>query len=162
MTISIGIIKVTYPYAYNSQIRYYSNKYNLDECLVRAVVKVESGYNSTAISVAGACGLMQIMPKTAEWIAGELGIENFSNQDLFDANINIEMGCFYLNYLFHKYENTYKVLFAYNAGEGVLNEYYSADKVLVVETIEIIETKQYIEKVIKAQEGYRKLFKLTY
>lgn len=53
-----------------------------------------------AKSSAGALGLMQIMPTTASWIAKELEIEDYSVDLLFAPNINIEMGCFYLGYLF--------------------------------------------------------------
>lgn len=155
--VTLAVIKINLPYAYSAEIIRNSKKYNLDISFVRAVIRVESGYNECAKSVAGASGLMQIMPKTAEWIASQLGIENYNKNMLFEPEVNIEMGCYYLNYLYNKYEDDYRVLFAYNAGEGVLNEYYSVDQSLVLDSIEIKETKEYIKKVIKYKEGYEKL-----
>ena len=153
----VAVIKVRYPYAYSLEITTNVNKYGLDESLVRAIIKVESGYNETAISRVGATGLLQIMPRTAEWIAGELGVVDYCQEMLFDPWVNIEFGCYYLRYLSEKYEDEHKVLFAYNAGEGVLNEYYVKDEVLAVETVEIVETKHYIEKVLKAKSVYERL-----
>lgn len=153
----VTVVKVKYPYAYTLAIKANVNKYGLDESLVRAIIKVESGYNETAISSVGATGLMQIMPRTAEWIAEELEIEEYSQEMLFNPQINIEFGCFYLWYLHEKYNDDYKVLFAYNAGEGVLNEYYKKDDTLKLETVEIVETKWYIERVLNARSVYERL-----
>lgn len=153
-------VKVKFPMDYNQQVEFYSDKYNLDADLIYAVINVESGYNTMAKSRVGAIGLMQIMPETAIWIANELNISNFNYEMMFTPELNIEFGCFYLNYLFSKYENEHKVLFAYNAGEGVMNETYSFDEPLIVETVEIKETREYIDKVIKCKQVYKRLMSL--
>ena len=155
--VMVGVIKVVYPIGYSFEIGQYSKLYNLETSLVRAIIKEESGYNALAKSKAGARGLMQIMPDTAQWIAGEIGLSNFDADMLFDPTININIGCYYLNYLTTKYENLHKVLFAYNAGEGVLNSMYDKNQPLVIETIEITETKNYIMRVQKTKRVYEGL-----
>lgn len=147
-------VKAVYPIDYYDEICYYSSKFNLDKNLVMAVINVESGFDSTARSRAGARGLMQIMPETATWIANELEIKDFNHDLLYVPWINIEMGCYYLNYLFLKYNNQHKVLFSYNAGEGVMNSTYSIESDLILETVQIKETREYIKKVDKHKKIY--------
>jgi len=92
----------------------YSQKYNIDKNLVKAVVKQESGFNSKAVSSAGAMGLMQLMPSTAK----NLGVRN-----PFDAEQNIAGGTKYLKNLINKYDSVKLGLAAYNAGSGAVNKY---------------------------------------
>ena len=92
----------------------YSQKYNLDKNLVKAVVQQESGFNSNAVSSAGALGLMQLMPSTAK----DLGVRN-----PFDAEQNIAGGTKYLKNLINKYDSVKLGLAAYNAGSGAVQKY---------------------------------------
>jgi len=92
----------------------YSEKYNIDKNLVKAVVKQESGFNSKAVSSAGAMGLMQLMPATAK----DLGVRN-----PFDAEQNIAGGTKYLKTLINKYDSVKLGLAAYNAGSGAVQKY---------------------------------------
>lgn len=153
----IATIKIAYPIAYKSEISRCAERFELKQSLIFAIINEESGFDCLAKSRAGARGLMQIMPLTARWIAGEMGIENYSDELLYNPRLNIEMGCFYLRYLMDKYQNIHKVLFAYNAGEGVMNETYSQNKPLVIETVEIVETREYIKDCLKSQQIYEKL-----
>lgn len=92
------------------------NEFNLQPELVFAIIYAESGFNRFAKSDKGACGLMQIMPKTASYAAD---LSGYSEKiDLFNPNCNIYLGCVYLNYLFKRFENEKNVVCAYNAGEG--------------------------------------------
>lgn len=127
----------------------YSEKYQLDKDLVYAVIECESGFEADAVSKAGACGLMQLMPKTFLWITdteeGEL--------DIFDPETNIAAGCKYLKYLYGRFDNLETILAAYNAGEGKVSEWlrnpeYSDDG----KNLKIIpypETSMYVQKVIR-------------
>ena len=92
----------------------YSQKYNIDKNLVKAVVQQESGFNSKAVSSAGALGLMQLMPSTAKG----LGVRN-----PFDAEQNIAGGTKYLKNLINKYDSVKLGLAAYNAGSGAVQKY---------------------------------------
>jgi len=110
----------------------YSQKYNIDKNLVKSVVKQESGFNSNAVSSAGAMGLMQLMPSTAK----DLGVRN-----PFDAEQNIAGGTKYLKTLINKYDSVKLGLAAYNAGSGAVQKYGGVPPYK--------ETQNYVKNIIK-------------
>lgn len=153
--------KHTYKLEYAQIISAYALQYELDPYFVAAVIHVESGNRAQVKSSAGALGLMQIMPVTGEWIAEKLDMD-FKTEDLSEPEINIEYGCWYLRFLFDKFELTDTVAAAYNAGhnrvsEWLENEKYSSDGVSLKQ-IPYNETRLYIEKIQKAYEKYKKLY----
>ena len=148
-----GLKKVIYPIAYKEEISANAEKYNLQESLVYAIIKTESGFKNLAQSKKGAVGLMQIMPSTATWIASELNYEE--NYNLFKIETNIEFGCFYLSYLFRKYDDIDIVLFCYNAGEGHLKDVLKDNKLNFDGHYNL--TNNYIKKVKKYLSKYEKL-----
>lgn len=149
--------KVMYPLKYRSEIMKSSITYGLDPCLVAAVINTESGFDPNAVSGAGAVGLMQLMPETAEWAAQMRGM-SFDPELLTEPQYNIDLGCWLLNYLLKRYNNKRCALAAYNAGSGALDgwlkneEYLNENGELAV--IPYPETANYVEKVLKAEEQY--------
>ncbi len=153
-----------YPLEYKDTIKKYATEYNLDPYLVMAVIHTESGFDAQAESKAGAMGLMQVMPTTGEWIAGkpEIAMEDFTAEDLLNPDTNIKFGCWYLNFLSDRFDNQTNMLAAYNAGhtrvgEWLENEEYAKDGELV--NIPYEETDNYVEKVQKAYDKYKELYK---
>ena len=130
----------------------YSEEFGIDRELVYAMIKVESDFDKNAVSKSDALGLMQILPKTAKWIASELRIE-YSRDKMFDPETNIKFGCFYLKYLFDKFGEMDIVICAYNAGEGKVLEWVRDNK-LEREKIDYLETKNYLSKVEKYYKVY--------
>ena len=128
----------------------YAEKYQLDKELVYAVIECESGFDVNAVSRAGACGLMQLMPNTFLWITeteeGEL--------DIFDPETNIQAGCKYLRYLLGRFDKLETALAAYNAGEGKVGAWLSDAKYSTDgESLDVIpypETAEYVRRVLAA------------
>ena len=95
----------------------------MDPSLIAGVIYTESRFRD-ATSHAGAKGLMQLMPETADYIARKSGGTRFERADLATPQINIAYGTWYLRYLLDKYEgNTILTLAAYNAGEGKVDQW---------------------------------------
>jgi hypothetical protein len=89
----------------------------LDSSFVRAHIKKESGFDPSATSYVGAAGLMQIMPKTGEQIAHELG-EEYSEEKLYDPETNLRWGTYYFKKQLDTFGNNEQALAAYHAGPG--------------------------------------------
>ncbi|WP_346889097.1 lytic transglycosylase domain-containing protein [Clostridium sp. UBA1056] len=162
-TEAIDVVDDQLPVPFNNEIEVYSEMYGLDPYLVAAIIKTESGFNKDIVSSMGAVGLMQIMPSTGEWIARQLNIEDFSAEMLKNEDVNIEMGCWYLNYLRSQLKHTNEVLAAYNGGIGNVFKWlqdprYSKDGE-VINTIPFKETVSYIEKVVVVYNEYMDLYR---
>lgn len=158
-----AIGRFIYPLKYSDQIEKYSNEYNIDPYLVAAVIKVESNFQKDAISIKDARGLMQVTPSTSKWIAEKLDIKNFDVNMLYNTDLNIRMGCWYINDLRKEFgANMRLVLAAYNGGRGnvkkwLSNEENSKDGVTLY-YIPFKETDKYVKRV----EVYYNLYKLLY
>jgi len=154
---------INYPLSYQIYISKYSKEFNVDPYLIAAIINVESKYDKYAMSSKEARGLMQIAPITGKWASEELNIEDFTLEDLFDPELNIMVGAWYLNILSKEFDNNLQlILAAYNAGSGnvvkwLQNEIYSEDGKTLKE-IPFTETKEYVKKV----ENNIKIYRLLY
>ena len=144
---------------YDCYIYKYSNGFNVDPMLIKAIMKKESNLNINAISNKGAVGLMQIMPKTAQEISKQLKISNFSNNSLKDPEINIMFGVYYVSKLLNYYNNNLVlVLSAYNAGIGNVDKWQNKqnkDIDLRIKDIPFNETKYYVKSIIFTYKIYK-------
>lgn len=108
-----GIEKKASPH--QESIATYAAAYGVDQAMVKAVIAVESCYNTLAVSPKGAQGLMQLIPATAV---------RFGVSDSFNSKQNIHGGIRYLSWLMKRYNgDLYKAIAAYNAGEGAVDKY---------------------------------------
>lgn len=158
------IEKTAHPYEYHEYISKYAYEYNIPESVIYAVIKVESNFDCEAESSVGALGLMQMMPKTFEWLTGDehLG-EHLETNMLFDPETNIRYGTYYLNYLYKKFDyNWSTALAAYNGGEGNVAKWLKdpnySDGNGNLTDIPFSETKNYVTKVNKEIDTYKKLY----
>jgi soluble lytic murein transglycosylase len=88
----------------------------VDPLLVVAVIRIESAFNNYAVSPVGAMGLMQVMPATGHWLAERRGAPLGRTSNLFDSELNIELGTAYLSELIEEFGKVDEALAAYNAG----------------------------------------------
>ena len=116
-----------------------ASKYQLEPEFLHAVITAESSYRRKAVSSAGAQGLMQLMPVTAE---------RFGVDDPFDPQQSIHAGALYLNKLLKEFKTKQLALAAYNAGEGTVRRYNR-------EIPPFPETQRYVKKVMKFYWYYK-------
>ncbi len=130
---------------YNDFVLEGSRRFNIPEPLIRAVMAVESANNPTAISEAGAQGLMQLMPATA----AEMGV-----QEVFDPRQNILGGVRYLRTLANIFSGDLVLtLAAYNAGHQTVFRYMGIPP--------IDETQQYVRRVLHLYNYYKQQATMT-
>ncbi len=126
----------------------------IDPALIAGVIYQESKFVDQTSS-AGARGLMQITPDTAETIENLSGGSTFTFEDLADPELNIRYGTYYLRYLMNKYGgDEVAVLAAYNAGEGNADAWGGAD--MSRSDIEFPETRAYVDEVLEKRDQYAK------
>ncbi len=151
-----------YPLNYQNLVDQAAKEYNLDKYLILAIIKEESSFDSEAVSVAGACGLMQIMPKTAQWIC-DMNSWPFEEDQIFEEQLNINMGSWYIAWLYEYYhQNIYLTLAAYNAGQGNINSWveqgiWQGDAENIA-AIPFAETRHYVENVLQNYQIYQNLY----
>jgi soluble lytic murein transglycosylase len=139
---------------------------NVDPNLVAAIIKTESNFSTGAESNAGARGIMQIMPETGSWAAKRMNLYGFQPDDLYKAETNIKIGCWYLNDLSREFNgNKILVIAAYNGGRGNVKEWLLKEgwtgEHSDVDQIPFPETRAYVKKVLNNYEWYSYLYKET-
>lgn len=152
------------------QARYFPQKYMAavekadysDKALIFAVIRAESGFDENAKSDKGAIGLMQLMPKTAEYVKA---IYSLPEGELTDGEYNIVVGGSYLKYLSGRFWGVQTIAAAYNAGEGRVKEWlkdkrFSADGI-TLDAAPLSETNAYVRRIKNFYKFYRFLLKNT-
>ena len=122
--------------------------------LLAAVIYRESKFDSDARSSSGAIGLMQLLPDTAQGIAELTGGRRFKVDDLYDPEINVRYGSFYLRRLLRKYENRRLALAAYNAGQANVDQWLAEGR----EEIPFPETEEFVDNVLETREIYARAY----
>jgi soluble lytic murein transglycosylase len=142
-----------------STIREQAAQKHLDPALIAAVIYAETKFDPRPSS-AGAQGLMQILPSTAEFLAHLSGGVSFQTGDLATPAVNIAYGSYYLRYLLDHYEGDEMLaVAAYNAGMTNVDEWVASARAegreLTVEAIPFPQTREYVRRVQNAQRAYR-------
>jgi len=146
--------RLWYPLRYTAIVRGHAANYHLDPALLAAVIDTESKFNADARSSAGAVGLMQLTPTTAEGIAQYTGGHNFHLSDLTNPEINVRYGAWYLRHLLDRYHGNERLaLAAYNAGEDRVDHWQSEHV-----GIQFSETRDYVNKVERLKKIYRRAY----
>ena len=143
----------TLPLRHDDIIRQQAAQKNVDASLIAAVIYAESRFHDQT-SHAGARGLMQVTPATADEIEKKSGGTTFVVDDLSDPQINISYGTFYLRDLLLRYDgNKIAALAAYNAGPGNVDKW--GGSAMTADDIPTGETRGYVDQVLDKQRDYR-------
>jgi soluble lytic murein transglycosylase len=158
-----AVQELALPLRHEDIIRQQSADKDLDPSLVAGIIYAESRFRD-ATSHAGARGLMQITPATADYIAQKSGGTKFEQGDLATPQINISYGAWYLRYLLDRYDgNEVLALCAYNGGEGNvdkwLQEAHVADTAFTLQRVPFAETREYVTRVLDARADYRRQYR---
>jgi soluble lytic murein transglycosylase len=150
-----------FPRRYRALVREAAEEFGLDPLLVAALVHRESGFRPEARSRAGARGLMQLMPATAEEVAGKLGLDGYSEAMLEEPRVNLRLGCAYLRELLDRFGGDERVaLAAYNAGYGKVDRWLKearGDVERMMEECAFPETRRYVHDVLGTRWVLRRL-----
>ncbi len=150
---------LTLPLSYPDVIRQQAAEKHIDPALIAAVIYAETKFDPRPSS-AGAEGLMQILPATAEFLARRSGATTFTVSDLGTPQVNIAYGSYYLRYLLDRYHGQeIPALAAYNGGETNVDRWLAADgQSLTISEIPFPQTQAYVAKVLHAQQQYRRTY----
>ncbi|WP_024354702.1 lytic transglycosylase domain-containing protein [Brevundimonas naejangsanensis] len=138
--------------------------FTIEKALVYAIARKETDFNANARSGAGAYGLMQVMPTTAAHMTGDQGYVR-TPQRLLDPAVNMKLGQDYVNRLFQIESfqgDLLKTVASYNAGPGPMLAAIrklgaDADPLLLIETIDVPQAREYVEKVVAAYWIYQRM-----
>jgi peptidoglycan lytic transglycosylase len=162
-----SVYRLIYPVVDQEEIARAARAKALDPALVAALIRQESEFNPHALSVAGARGLMQLLPAVGEEIARGLGYPVWNASLLFDADVNLQLGVMHLSAFARRYGTVPMMLAAYNAGGARVARWSAktgaADPELFAEQIPFVETRDYVRIVQRNAVMYRALYpwKLT-
>lgn len=145
--------RLWYPLHYEQIVRGHAHNYSLDPALLAAVIYQESKFKADARSSSGAIGLMQLLPDTAKGIALHTGGSRFRVEDLYDPEINVRYGAWYLRHLLQKYGEEQSALAAYNAGQDNVDRWRRAGS-----GIQFSETRAYVDRVEELKKIYRRAY----
>src|SRR5215203_2060956 len=158
-----AVQEVSLPLRHDDIIRQQAEDKGLDASLIAGVILTESHFRDQT-SHAGAKGLMQLMPETADYIAEKSGGTAFVQGDLATPQVNIAYGSWYLRHLLDKYDGRVALaLAAYNAGQGNVDEWLAdvgarGEQFRAADHIPFPETRDYVKKVLAAREEYRRTY----
>lgn len=149
-----------YPVPFRDVFREYARTYQLDEAWVLGLVRQESRFVAEARSSAGAAGLMQIMPRTARYVASKIGLRSYQPRQVTDVKTNVTLGTGYLKMVLEQLGSPVLASAAYNAGPGRARRWRDAkplEGAIYAETIPFNETREYVKKVITNSVFYAAL-----
>ncbi|MFA5103832.1 MAG: transglycosylase SLT domain-containing protein [Candidatus Margulisiibacteriota bacterium] len=154
---------VSYPRRYGEFVDKYCEQFGVEPSLMYALIREESRFNPRGLSRTMAHGLTQIMPSTGRGIARNLGIRHYNTSRLFEPELNVKMGAYYLSQQLKRFNgDKHLALASYNGGSGNVrrwvrkNGYSDIDE--FVENIPYKETRGYVKKVLESYWQYKRIY----
>ena len=160
VTLLPPVQRLFFPLQYQQELLQAARAAGVDPALVAAVALNESGFRREAVSDAGAVGLMQLLPSTAEWAAGEAGLPWAGPRSLRNPSTNLRLGSWYLDWLLRRFEgDPVLALAAYNVGQHTVDGWRGGDgRLLDVADLPYPETRLFVARVLRARERYHSLY----
>lgn len=160
---SSGAMAVSYPRWYGQYVEKYCEKFGVEPSLMYALIREESRFNPRGLSRAMAHGLTQIMPSTGRGIARNLGIRPYNTSMLFEPELNVKMGTYYLSQQLRSFKgDKHLALASYNGGSGNVRRWVrkngASDIDEFVESIPYKETRGYVKKVLESYWQYKRIY----
>ena len=154
-------VQTVYPRQYVDLVEDNAEEFEIDTALLYALIKTESGFDKNAVSSVGAKGLTQITPDTFSWLQTKTG-EEYEEDKLFEPEISVYYGAYFLDMLLEEFNNTETALAAYHAGRGKVNEWLADPRISpdgeTLENIPYEDTEKYVERVMKNTEKYKEIY----
>lgn len=157
------IEEMEYPRRYEEYVTYYADKYELDPLVLYAFIRTESNFNPEAESSAGARGLMQITEITFDWIKSRIApSETLTFDDLYDPEVNIRFGSYYVAYCLLEYGDLATAAAAYHSGLGTVGELlanpdYSSDG-RTLDEFPYPQMRRYVHKITTSYARYCEIY----
>ncbi|MCG6553463.1 MAG: transglycosylase SLT domain-containing protein [Candidatus Magnetominusculus sp. LBB02] len=150
--------RLLYPYGHKEVVDEAARRFSINPLLILSVIREESRFQEDAYSPAGAIGLMQLMPQTAQKYSGAVEVRIDSDSDIFNVKKNILLGGYYVSQLVKETRCVPAALASYNAGEHVVNKWLETGRYRAVdefiEDIPYDETEKYVKRVLKTYFHY--------
>jgi soluble lytic murein transglycosylase len=160
----VARLRIRYPLAYNDLVNGYAKAAGLDPYLILSIARQESTYRPSLTSIAGASGVMQLMPATAKWLAKENpDIPLSAASQLGDPRSSLLLGAHYLHMMLDRYDgNVVYALAAYNGGPGNCDTWRRNFKgktfAEFIEYIPFTETRNYVKRVLANYVTYHSIY----
>jgi soluble lytic murein transglycosylase len=164
--IPVAYWRILFPQMYWTDIKAEAERNGLDPYMVASLIRQETEFNPAAVSNKNAYGLMQLLPAVGRSLARQEGISHFQTSSLLNPSTNIRLGTLYLKQTLDRFGGQPEYAFAaYNAGDDRVTDwqsignYHGIDE--FVESIPFTETREYVEAILRNEQIYRELDKLT-
>lgn len=156
--------QLAYPRRYSEYVEYYAEKYDIDPRILYAFIRTESNFDPEAHSDADALGLMQITEVAFDWIKGKIAPdEPLVFEDLYDPELNIRFGSYYVSYCLLQYEGDLATAAAaYHSGLGTVDglladaQYSANGKTL--DSFPYPQMRQYVRKITNSYQAYLEIY----
>jgi soluble lytic murein transglycosylase len=140
-----------FPMPHRTDMQTHARANQLDEAWMYGLIRQESRFMADARSSVGAMGLMQLMPATAKWAAGRVGIKNLMMDRVVDVPVNLSLGAYYLRHVLDDLGHPVLATAGYNAGPGRARRWRAQtplEGAIYAESIPFNETRDYVKKVM--------------
>lgn len=158
------VMDTAYPRKYDTYVTYYADKYQIDPYILYSVIRTESNFDPQAESNVGARGLMQITEVTFDWIKTKIAPdEPLTFDDLYDPEVNIRFGSYFISYCLQRYQNDLATAAAaYHSGlctvDNLLADSQYSQDGKILDAFPYPQMRRYVQKVTDAYAQYSEIY----